>query len=1399
MPTVKYNNYLEINPNFESVVDIDADKRNHNLWREYIVGDDMENLVEFLCESLGNEAPDLRRSFWIHGSYGTGKSMAAILVKHLIEEKPEVIDAFLASSARLSKFRNRFAKCRKNGDYLVVWKTGCTGIRSGDMMLLEAEKAIQDALVEKYGDKAYLGERSLISAVKAKLDDPSINWDYLLESTSLGDDYGSVDSLRQDVADGKLSALQATASVIRSKGYGLFNNLETFKDWIADIIEGNHLERSGIFFIWDEFTEYVVHSDDHTVMQQISEFCKVQPFFMFYVVHKSQEMVDTLGNDRYQLITNRFHQVEFHVSPDAAFDLIAGSITTRTGMEENWKEARKQVLKVIKPALPDMSGLDDKIGEMIDDLCPMHPMTIKLLSRVAESFAAAQRTMFRFMKDQSNEEIGFIGYINKYGPDSQACWLTPDWLWDYFFTRESDFREKDTKAAEYIRHFEDNQHLVNNDENAFRVFKIGLLLMAVMSTTRGIYGGVRAHGGIASTVDCLKQCLAGVISSTQIDDILDTLQDSKVLLVDEALNGEKRLQLPFRTIDNDEFDARYKANDKKYSRYQLFTKDGVLSSEFEKQAWDENDATKGRIKLCVCCAETNSINNRLEEIKKELDKSSYKIGVLVVTVQNDAQFLSIQNELSELAVKTNEPRLVIAAVKKPFSDDARNKWLKAVTNQEIATLRGQTASASIHKSEAATIVSSWIGDAVNGSKINAWNGNTMFSNLFGTSHLRKTVKSEVLERIFPFAPESVCTTNTAYKSCNDAAPLVGITRSSNNAQTKNVLNMLQNAGVSNLTTINEMASAEGNKASIAVAALAKCVRNEMESGQRVILSELWQKLQQPPFGYYNTIVCGVLLGFVFSCYKDSAYSWTDNTQSTHVLGEATLKTMVLSMCKGGLTTDYLSAGSVAFQNFRKYIQKIMALSDAQVANETECVRNMREAVVHSGAPLWALKYISSETFGSADFATAAASIVDSLQDFVTQDVDREGIMSEVLQLFNGRGKLRKILENAFQDKTQLSTAFRTFLFSASPELKEIATQLMIKPEELSDKVCIVMQDAIYTWTEDQVKEKLPSIVSEYTCLASLNDSMGKVYHSIEGAQKDLANLFKFLRIPVVAIDKLNDPWVPALKIMYEVSQNGLMQVTAEDRAEYATMLSQYGKNAMDCLKDAHSVLAEILDSNNEEYTQTELDSIYSGLRDISCDTSLNQFEKELKNQVSQISYARNRTMLIEKWRTLTGTDTVRAWCSQHKAPIFWIVGKQWRNAISTVVDIQNGDRRMDTEVQNALKALSTIDQNLLNDDSAITTAFLNVVGKKYESVFSESLDYIITQAKLKIGNDMSQWEAADLVTVQKIADEVLAKKAREEKYAKAESDVHEMNEDEMRSKILDFLKKHPEFCDDFMG
>lgn len=1394
----RYSDYIEISPTFESVVDIDADSRNANLWREYIVGDDMDKMMEVLCQSLNNEGPDLRRSFWIEGTYGTGKSYAAILIKHLMEDKPEVVDAFLSSNSRLAPYRNRFMKCRnKGGDYLVIWKTGCTGIRDGNAMLMEAEKAVRDALAAKYGDSADYGEESLADAVRQQIHSPVHNWEYILETTALGDDYASVEDLQEAIDAGDLTALQRTAAVIRQFNWGLVDSLDTFKKWISTVIENNNLAKSGIFFIWDEFTEYVANSDDQTLLQQLSEFCKVKPFFMLFVVHRTSEMVERITPERYQLITHRFHQVEFHISADAAFDLIAGSINIRNGMVEHWREERKPVLKNIQPFLPDMSGLDDKISEQIEHLCPMHPMTIKLLSRVAENYAASQRTMFRFMKDQSASDQGFVGYIHKYGPDHQACWLTPEWLWDYFFTRESDFSDKDTKAAEYIRHYEESKHLVSSDENALRVFKTAMLLMALMSSTKGIYSGRRSKDGIAATEECLATCLAGVITKNAIHDLLQTMQDSKILILDKDNHDNVRLQLPFKGTSGDDFSAKLAVNEKKYSRYQMFSKDGAFAQAFEKQAADENDATNKRMKIAVCCAETLSIKTRLAEITKELEKSPYKLGLLLVAVQSDAQAVSIQTTLQQMAIDANEPRLIIALVKEPLTDEKRKKWLTAITKQEMASSSGQTGAVNQYKIEATTIVSAWVGSAVSGSKITAYNGNQVFSNQYGMAQLRKTIRTNVLDEIFKYAPENIVVTNTAYKPCNDGAPTAGIQRKSANSQLTNVINALQNAGVLQFSTIAEMADATGGKAADSVAALATLIKTEMESGHKVNLSDLWAKLQQAPFGYYDTIACGVLLGYVFSCYKNSKYTWTDSAQSPHVLAEATIGKMVSNMCKGRMSTDYLSAGSITWQNFSEYLEKIFNLTVAQLAEQTTGYHNTREAVTKSGAPFWALKYLPKDAWPNEDLRNTGLKVIDNIQIFITQEGDIEGAMSNVLQLLQGRGKVRVILAKSFQDKNTIAAAFRTFLFGISPELQEIATKLSIQPEELSDKIHSVMQGAIYTWTEGQVAEKLADVAGEYKHLEAIGNVQGTVYHSVEAAQKDLANLFKFLRIPMAAIEQLQTPWFPALQSLYRISRGNAVHMSPEERQSDIEILAQYGVFAKDCLTDGKPVLSDILSAKQIDCTQDELSAVYAGLKDLSCDTTLTVFEKELKTQIGRISFARNKVILQETWRSITGIVTVREWCTAHEVPLMWIVPKELQKAFATLLDVQRKNQTVDTAVVAAINDLQNMDNSILTEDSKIEAAFLAMVGSEYVDIWNAERTALLTKAKMQFGNDMSAWSIADLSALQRILKQAQQDKAKKEKLAGTKVSVRNMKDNVLRDRVTAFLDAHPEFCDNF--
>ena len=498
-----------------------------------------------------------------------------------------------------------------------------------------------------------------------------------------------------------------------------------------------------------------------------------------------------------------------------------------------------------------------------------------------------------------------------------------------------------------------------------------------------------------------------------------------------------------------------------------------------------------------------------------------------------------------------------------------------------------------------------------------------------------------------------------------------------------------------------------------------------------------------------------------------------------------------------MTTDYLSAGSITWQHFSEYLSKIFNLSVSQLAEQTSGYHNVREAVVKCGSPFWVLKYLPENEWSNEDLRKTADKVIDHIQTFITQEGDIEGAMSETLQLLAGRGKIRIVLAKEFQDKNAMAAAFRSFLFEASPELKDVAMRLAIQSQELSDRLHSVMQGAIYTWTEDQVKEKLEEVVEQYKYLEAIGKVQGTTYHSLEAAKKDLANLFDFLRIPMSAISGLNKPWFSALQVLYDAAYADVGRLSAEEREVAILALEQHGVLAKECLQNGKPVLEDILSSRNIECAQDELEAVYAGLKDLNCNTTLTQFNKELDAQINKINFARNKSALMEIWRAITGEDSIKKWCNAHDVPLMWIIPKELIKAFSTLLDAQNGNYTDDTAVTSAIHSLKKMDTSILTDHSQIEKAFVTLVGSEYSLLWDVNRTAIITEAKIKIGNDMSTWTTSDLTTLQGILKRMQQEKAKKEKLAGAKSKVRTMEEASLRDRVIVFLDSHPEFCDEF--
>lgn len=521
----KYNSYIELRPGYESVVDIGSEERNPNLWQEYIVHEDMKVAIEKICESFKMEDLDKRRSFWIHGTYGTGKSYAAIVLKHLFTDSIANIEDFFDRKEKITPYKKKFLSIRNKGkgEFLVVWKSGCTGIVTGLQLMMEMEMSIRQALQDRFGEDAYYGRNSLIEEAKRIINDEDINWASLFNSPvyRLGD-YGTLEDFKAEVMEGDRDACNIVARICRDKGFAMFASVENFKDWIEDVIVGNHLTDKGIVFIWDEFTDFIRKNGDDNVLQQLSEYCKQQPFYMFLIVHVDTSWVSALGEETYERIMHRYHELEFHITEAAAYEMIGETIVARKGVEENWKSKRKELVKDIIGEFDEVSyGLKE---DQLQSLCPIHPMTLSLLTKVSENFAASSRTLFSFMKDQAkaDKNVGFLYFINTCGPDDWS-WLTVDYLWDYFFTTESDIRSFSSEARRAFQLYESKKELVEADEYTLRVFKGALLLIAVMSnSSRATFTSYTKSNSrrIDATRNTLRRCFSGQLTSAKVDQCL---------------------------------------------------------------------------------------------------------------------------------------------------------------------------------------------------------------------------------------------------------------------------------------------------------------------------------------------------------------------------------------------------------------------------------------------------------------------------------------------------------------------------------------------------------------------------------------------------------------------------------------------------------------------------------------------------------------------------------------------------------------------------------------------------------------------------------------------------------------------------------------------------------------
>jgi len=110
---VRYSEILGLYENFKPAYDLTDEIKNG--WKQFIPVDSFIDLLSSFLEALESSDPRTKRSIWLQGKYGVGKSHATSVVKHLLWDPWEDIEEFVDQlgnvkpqlQKKLENFRHR--------------------------------------------------------------------------------------------------------------------------------------------------------------------------------------------------------------------------------------------------------------------------------------------------------------------------------------------------------------------------------------------------------------------------------------------------------------------------------------------------------------------------------------------------------------------------------------------------------------------------------------------------------------------------------------------------------------------------------------------------------------------------------------------------------------------------------------------------------------------------------------------------------------------------------------------------------------------------------------------------------------------------------------------------------------------------------------------------------------------------------------------------------------------------------------------------------------------------------------------------------------------------------------------------------------------------------------------
>lgn len=729
----KYSDYIKMQ-NFLPVYDMTDETP--EMWRTFIPTKQFCDLLSRSIVAITSSEISKRRSMWVRGTFGTGKSHASSVIRHLLCDPVDEIENYIQNISNESLRANIFA-IRKKKTYFPVVLKGVEGAYNIPRFSLSIQKQTKLAL-------AAAGHNDII--VQSDFD-KAIRW---VEShkSRIPELLESNDELASETPDP-----EKLLAKLKANNIDVFLHLEealaaddtyltsdSISDWLVEVekkIEETGIA-NGLIIFWDEFTSVMdtLKSDRINVLQNIAEKSQNNNVFLYLISHRNESSsLDAKGKDITKM-SDRYDLVDYQMDEISTYLILRHTYnipdTSTLAMEA------RGIVKKISLSLYDYlceSGSPEENAH-IHNLFPLHPYTAFLCSKMSNIMGSANRSVLKFMNDEQNGFKGFIDDENNY---SQKMMLTADWLWDFFY---SEFNN-DARCSAFTNVYMNNLARVDKmGDDYVRVFKSILLLNAL-----GIrFDKKQSPEKYAPNEKNLLFIYSGDRCEEKMANILNWLDENKIIARD--IFGEFKISVSsYNPVELTQEKARVTAQYKMavdYLKYNgrsmleigvLFLVGDRLFRKCEPQFYSCEDQE------AVLRSKLNKYTNT---------KPNFLHVCVLFAITDEARDM-MENRIKDFSVEFENTIFILP--NEVFTTASQNHFIDAVTQANVSRSHLNNDDASQFDSAAREYIAKWKTRMMSGTYTMYFNGNRSSEGIL--NNIYNVINKKISVQVFPCGMESV--------------------------------------------------------------------------------------------------------------------------------------------------------------------------------------------------------------------------------------------------------------------------------------------------------------------------------------------------------------------------------------------------------------------------------------------------------------------------------------------------------------------------------------------------------------------------------------------------------------------------------------------------------------------